>query len=87
MQMYKVMGGSIIPVEVSKVSEDSVWEVTLNGSEIRKLKQPKSEKQPAYFASLSEAKAHLLVVASEGVEVAERRLAVAKARYQQIAAA
>lgn len=85
MQMFKVMGGSIMSTEVTRVSDDSVWEVQLNGAEVRKLRQPKSEKQPFFFNTLEEAKLHLLEAAKAGVEVAVRRLDVAKARYQQIA--
>jgi hypothetical protein len=85
MQMFKVFGGAISKVEVSKTTEDSVWEVSLNGSETRKAKSPKSPNQPAFFETADEAKQALLEVARQGVEVAASRLEAAKRRYQQIA--
>ena len=83
--MYKVMAGSILTVDVARTSEDSVWEILLNGAEVRKSRVPKSDKQPAYFDDIAEAKAFLLTSARQGVEAAAKRLESAKARYQQIA--
>ena len=85
MQMFKVHNGHVVSAEVARVSEDSVWEITLNGSEVRKMRVPKSDKQPAYYETIEEAKAALLDAAKQGVEVAVRRLESAKSRYQQIA--
>ena len=84
MQMFKVHNGAITRAEIAKVSEDSVWEVALNGAETRKARTPKTDKQPAFFDTLEEAKASLLSAAREGVEHAAKRLEAAKARYQQI---
>jgi hypothetical protein len=85
MQMFKVHNGHVVAVEVARVSEDSVWEVMLNGAETRKMRVPKTDKQPAYYATAEEAKAALLTAAQQGVDVAMKRLESAKARYQQIA--
>lgn len=84
MQMFKVMSDSILPVEVSRVNDDSVWEVMLNGAEVRKLRVPKTDKQPCFFDSLSEAKAHLVERAQAGVAVAQARLDRAQARLRQL---
>lgn len=84
MQMYKVLGDVLTTAEISRTSDDSVWEVGLNGSEVRKLRVPKSDKHPAYFEDLATAKIHLIEKAKAGVAIAQSRLERASDRLQQI---